>query len=299
MHKKYLTTLIMAAIAFSPLVAMKAASLTDLSQNYRPSLPNINTNQNSSADVDVDTGLNIEDDTEGTQVQSNTNANANALVNANLSERLNVLRRDLDNDGTRSAVAEFRSRLGGSLPNIPNTGNDDNRNGNGSATTTAGANGMINARENANERAFEVASDNSILLRASDVSTQDDLRNFALAAIDEDKNLNSMSFDNGSINVGYRGQGRFIGLLPVFLNVDVTVDQDGNVEFDYPWYSFLVVKDMEGLEERIEAEVEAAIGARASGGWTNSDRAEIAAAIATALRAHYESMTATSTDTQE
>jgi hypothetical protein len=296
MTNKYLTTALMAVIAFSPLFAMKAASLTDLSQNYRPTLPDIDADINSSADVDIEAESNAEVDTAGTRAESN--ANVNTSVNANLSETLTVSRRDLDSDGARSSMAEFRSRFSGSLPNIPNTGSDD-EDEDRSATSTAGANGMINARENANERAFEVASDQSILLRARDVSTQEDLRNFALIAIDEDKNLNSMDFDNGSVTINYRGQGRFIGILPVFLNVDVVVDQDGNVEFDYPWYSFLVAKDMEGLEERIEAEVEAALGARASGGWTNSDRAEIAAAIATALRAHYESITATSTETQQ
>jgi hypothetical protein len=291
MHKKYLTTLAMLAIAFSPLFVMKAASLTDLSQNYRPTLPNIDADINSSADVDIE----AESDTD--TVDTRAESNANASINANLSETLNISRRDLDSDGARSSMAEFRSRFSGSLPNIPNTGNDDENDR--PATSSANVNGMINARENANERAFEVASDQSILLRARDVSTQEDLRNFALVAIDEDKNLNSMNFDNGSVTINYRGQGRFIGILPVFLNVDVVVDQDGNVEFDYPWYSFLIAKDIEGLEERIEAEVEAALGARASGGWTNSDRAEIAAAIATALRAHYESTTATSTQTQQ
>jgi len=282
MHNKYLTTLIMAAIAFSPLVAMKAASLTDLSQNYRPSLPNVNANLNSSADINVDADA---DDT------ANSNQGTiNASANSSLSESVSVKRRDLDNNDTRNSMAEFRSRWS-SLPNIPNTGN-----ANSSTTTSAGGSGIINARENANERAFEVASDNSILLRAADVSSQDDLRNFALLAIDEDKNLNSMDFTDEGISIGYRGQGRFIGILPVFMNVDVNVDQDGEVEFDYPWYSFLVSKDMGDLEEAIEARVEAALADIAQGGWTNADRAEIAAAIAVALRAHYESNTATTTE---
>lgn len=242
----------MLAIALSPLFVMEAASLTELSQNYRSALP--------AAGVDADVQIDID----------------SPPAEVNLSERLELRRSDLDNEANMRAVAEYRSntqsRTTATLPNIPNTGT---------------------------ERALEVASENSVLLEARGVSTEADLRAFGLAAIESDKNLNSMSFDNEEVVVGYRGQGRFIGLLPVFLNVDVRVDQDGKVEFDYPWYGFLIAKDDADIEDEIRAEIEALIAARAEGGSTNTDRAQLAAAIVEILRSHYEASVAIATEEVE
>lgn len=286
MQKKYITTLAMLGIALSPLFVMEAASLTELSQNYRPSLPaNVNAGIDTTVELDTDADVEIED----SDIELNADANANARANGSLSDRLDISRRDLGDGEGRSVSSELRgtldSRLNARLPNIPNTGTSS------SATST----GMINARENANERAFEVASERSILLRAGEVSNESELRAFGLAAMEEDDNLNSISFDNDEVTVNYRAQGRFIGLLPVFLNVDVRVDQEGEVEIDYPWYGFLIAKDGDVLEEEVRAEIEALVTSRAEGGWTNSDRAELAAAIIQILRANYEANTATTT----
>lgn len=225
MKKRYITLALAAAIAFSPLAVLKAASLIGLS--YGPS-------------IDVNAGADAE-------VNANTSLSDDILV---------IKREDLDDNDHDNAT---------------------------STSSSAGA----NARLSANENALENANENSVLVRAENIVTQDDLRAFAMASIKSDENLNSMSFTNDEIAVSYKDHGRFIGIIPITMDVNVVVDQSGNITFDYPWYGFLVAKDRADLETRVNSEVSNSLSANASG-WTNYDRAELSSRIAKALKAHYE-----------
>lgn len=276
MNKKYLSTVLLAAVALSPLALVQAASLIGV--NYGPALEagvndsaNINTELEQDADLDasLDMEANVQNDADVSGAGNGVNLSSGAESSIE-GEVMTVRRADLEDEANRSAIANFRNSFNSSVqPGIPNTGES--------------------AIENADENAFENASEQSILLRADSVATQEDLRIFAMAALEANEDLEAMSFANDEVMVSYKAPGSFIGIIPVAMNTSVTVSQDGQVEFDYPWYSFLVVKDAEELEAAIQSEVDAVLAASADGGWTNYDRAKLAGSIASALEAHYES----------
>ncbi len=211
----------MAVIAFSPVMAMKAASLTDLSQAYPRVLPSVEVDVESESEATIDTS-----DVEG---DADVSVNEGSSVST---EEMVVTREDL------------------SLEQSSNV---------------------------------EVSLDG--------VATEEDLRIYALSAVRADENVNSISFGGDEITVSYKTGGHFIGIIPMDMSVDVRVNQEGEVSLDYPWYGFLVVKDDADLEASLQAEVDAAMGERVAGGWTNYDRADLAASIAAALKAHYGAAT--------
>lgn len=130
---------------------------------------------------------------------------------------------------------------------------------------------------------------------ADAVATDGDLESYTSSAMQSDESINAINFASDKVTVNYKDKGRFIGLIPVTLSVDVTIDKDGNVSVDYPWYAFLVTKDKADIESRVNAEVAGDASATAGSGWTNLDRARLAGHILTALRAHYNA-SASSTD---
>lgn len=216
----------------------------------------------SGADADVEANV-------GTSINID-NRSSTALSGSTMT----VTRNDLDTEVDTSS----RARVG-----IPNTGKENE------ASSTASSTAAMHADENA----FIHANEHSAIFRADDVATQDDLKAYSLEALRADENLSSMSFGNDSIVVGYKDHGRFVDLIPVVMSVNVIVDGSGNVSFDYPWYSFLVVKDRADLETRIRNEISGV--ASSTAGWTNYDRAVLAERILAALKAHFDATTSSTT----
>ncbi|MBX4195587.1 hypothetical protein KW796_01360 [Candidatus Parcubacteria bacterium] len=241
---KYITLVVGAAIALSPLAVLKAASLIGLS--YGPIETELQTNTNINADLDAGASADNQD--------GGINAGAGASANSSISGDVMTIKRE----DVRDNPDEDRSE---------NEVNDD------SPLSTSGS---ISAQAGVNAG-----------IATSNVATESDLRAFAENAIKSDENINFISFGNDNISVSYKDRGRFIGVIPVIMDVEVGVDQGGNVRFDYPWFGFLVIKDRADLEARVRAAVESSSSIGANG-WTNYDRAELASRIAAALRAHYE-----------
>lgn len=233
-RKRYLTLILSAALALSPIAVLKAASLIGLSYG--------------SADMD------------GSSTSVGITANSNENQGISISgDALTVTRHDLDNfeagAGTNLSIG-----LATSSPGIPNTGSI------GTSATAGNLPSLVN-------------------FRAEDVATQEDLKTYSMEEIKADPNISSLSFTNNDVAIAYKDHGRFLGFIPVTLDVDVTVDQSGNITFTYPWYSFLVAKDETDLETRIRNEVSGVL--TSSAGWTNYDRAVLASRILAALRAHF------------
>lgn len=173
-----------------------------------------------------------------------------------------------------------------------------------------------------NRRSAEVRNNISARLTPQNVSTRADLRAFAAAEVREDENLNHLTFSDDRIEVGYRERGRFLGLIPVNLNVTAIVASDGRVLVHYPWYRFLVVTNREEIAAQIESEVKAFLdsnigaetqsnasatgtananinsSARMSGRLTASQQAELASRIRAILSAHLVTEGGTATTTQ-
>lgn len=265
MKKTYLNLVLASALALSPLGA-GAASLIDL--GYGSSSQSGAAVENSASVRALpripNTGvINVSRKEVDADVRINTNANANVgsgSSNASGSASLNA----------SSTPGANRQNTG--LPNA--------------TSTSASATGQLNASAQSN-----------LNMTAGNVSTEEDLRAYAVASIRGDKQLEEMNFESDRVVVVYNDEGRFIGFIPVRLAVTVSVGQDGEVNVDYPWYGFLVAKDKADIESRVRAEIDASLAADANG-WTNSDRAELAEKITAALRAHYEA-TATADATSE
>lgn len=219
--------------------------------------------------------VNISLDRYDLQEDDSTRANANAQINANVNSNVDIDSTDNEDARNGNAATSSDNRQNSGLPNA--------------TSTAATANAQTHASEQSN-----------INFSASQVSTEDDLRAFALSSMRSDEDLNSISFESDTVTVVYNDEGRFIGFIPVTLTVKVSVDQNGDVTIDYPWYGFLVAKDKADIDARVRAAIDGAASVRASGaGWTNSDRAELAESIHAALKAHYEADedgNATSTD---
>jgi hypothetical protein len=257
MKKKYFNLALLLALSFSPIAALKAASLIGI--NYGSDL---NVNLNSSVDTSLDTDVSQPNSDTVLDLDSNINNSGTANVDVNTNANTSI---------REGSITVTREDLNVDLPGIPNTGIS------GDINATAGVNAITNS---------------------SSVSTDTDLRTFALTELRADENLEAMSFANDNVMVSYKAPGRFLGFIPIEMNIDVMVDQEGNVAFDYPWYGFLVTKNEADLEAKIKASVDATLASEASGGWTNSNRAEIASAIATTLKTNYEARVNADSDTE-
>jgi hypothetical protein len=200
---------------------------------------------------------------------------------------------------------------------------------NGSAKTGSNANGNINATGNVSDNidsntdensngVLNVSRDSEDLsahtgtMSSTNVASQSDLKAFARAELIIDENLSSMAFASDRVEVMYKEHARFFGIIPTSVNVNVVAHNDGTVDINYPWYSFLMVTSRGELESSIKSEVNAYMSQHASANtsaaantntnaqsnWNAKANAELATRIEAALRAHLNGSTATTASTQ-
>jgi hypothetical protein len=164
-------------------------------------------------------------------------------------------------------------------------------------------------------------------MAATNVQSNTDLKAFAATSLRNDDNLSSVGFASDRVEVAYREPARFLGLIPSSVNVDVVAHEDGTVDVNYPWYSFLMTADRSSIDASIKNEVGAfmsqnhasatalahanansALNASSStatttssdmtsagASWSASLRAELAARIMAVLRDHVSASSTAST----
>jgi hypothetical protein len=139
------------------------------------------------------------------------------------------------------------------------------------ATTSLGqtVSGMVSGGQNKNA-AVNIDAQISEMLHASD------------------SNVEKVKTDDDSVTVEYKVPGHFLGIFPVRTTAYVTTDVSGKTKVHYPWYTFITSVNDASLRAQLE-----------SGNWsvTSSNKAQIAAAIQTALKAWVASNTSASTTT--
>jgi hypothetical protein len=151
---------------------------------------------------------------------------------------------------------------------------------------------------------------------ADNVSDARDLKTFAATELRNDENLASMAFGPDNVGVTYDERARLLGIIPTTVEVGVVAHDDGTVDFNYPWYSFLLVTNRGDIESAIKSEVSAYIsehspgtpntGVDASGSVSSSsalklnarNEALLAARIQAILRAHLVGENGDATSTQ-
>jgi len=244
-------------ILIAPFAGVSAAGLIDLNNN---------------ASAAADAALNTTVHGSASAAASTTNAASHADINAGINANANA------NLGSAS------STHGGS-----NTG---------TSSSQGAAHANENALQNANENSSliritrsdaESADTTHMDMRAENVRSDADLKDFAATSLRNDDNLSAMGFANDRVEVAYKEPARFLGFIPVSVDVNVVAHNDGTVDIDYPWYSFLMLTHRSDIESAVKNE----IGAYMS----QMHASETALAHASGNSALNASTTATSTAT--
>lgn len=124
------------------------------------------------------------------------------------------------------------------------------------------------------------ASADASVTAADDVTDGESLASFVRARMQEDENLEGADFsDDAAMDVEYRTQARFLGVIPSSMRVHVIAHDDGTVSVAYPWYAFL----MTGVTSH--EDVEAMLSAESSGSWSDQDRARFVERVRAAFNA--------------
>lgn len=120
-------------------------------------------------------------------------------------------------------------------------------------------------------------------IAATSVMSRDDLSAFATASLKRDANMVSIESSQDEVSVEYREPARFLGFIPMTITSEATVESDGTVEVDRPWYRFLIAldRDASDTEAAIHASVDPMISADAnvSAGFSDQMIARIVDAI--------------------
>lgn len=113
---------------------------------------------------------------------------------------------------------------------------------------------------------------------AEAVQTAAGLESYAATSIRDDERLESVHLEDGTLEMTYRMDARFLGFIPGSMDVRATVTADGTVDVRYPWYAFLMRahESRADLEARVAKEQEAIADdlAEASAS-VNADTAEL------------------------
>jgi hypothetical protein len=101
------------------------------------------------------------------------------------------------------------------------------------------------------------------LKNAAMVATEEDLRAYARSVLEADVQLESTNLSQEAVTVVYKQPGRLLGIIPVSMTVAATVEQDGSVSLDYPWYGFMVAKSVAStdLETALENQIQTTLAA--------------------------------------
>ncbi|MDB5254374.1 MAG: hypothetical protein JWL80_440 [Parcubacteria group bacterium] len=123
------------------------------------------------------------------------------------------------------------------------------------------------------------------------VTTTNDLKVYAAGNFQSDANLQNMEFSGNKVVVGYNERGRFLGLIPVTMNVKTEVDGQGNVTTHYPWYNFLVSNDRAELEASLKTRISNILSARtdSSASLTIGEQARVAAEVYAIMKDRFDS----------
>lgn len=129
----------------------------------------------------------------------------------------------------------------------------------------------------------EISDDTKELSTKDDMSAEFKL--FAEDVEEENESVEAVEVNgDGSVEVAYRHEARFLGFIPmkVTSHTKVKSDADGNVSVTVtlPWWSFLV-----GGVSKVEKEIETSLKANAGAQVSNETRAQIVKAIVASLNA--------------
>ncbi len=133
-----------------------------------------------------------------------------------------------------------------------------------SVETTVGVEVEV-ARDSMDDVEGSADTESGVAVSASGVSTSNDLRAYARTAIRTDERVEGMNFAEDRVEVKYKESGRFLALLPVTFTVSARAHANGEVEVDYPWYSFLTIDNHDKVETEMKVAIDSAMRSRLVG----------------------------------
>jgi len=94
---------------------------------------------------------------------------------------------------------------------------------------------------------------------ADKVSTSDDLQSFVKFSATHDVHVKNVDFTQGKVEVAYEEPAELFGFINTSVTADTTVDADGSVTVQYPWYNIFMKNhvDQASLKADIAAKVAA------------------------------------------
>ena len=98
------------------------------------------------------------------------------------------------------------------------------------------------------------------LLRAAQVQNQNELKNFAAATVQGDKNIANVQLSSTTVSTEYPTHATFLGFIPLTVPARVNVSGDGAVHVSYPWYAFFLATNKNELQTQAQEAVQSALG---------------------------------------
>jgi|GEM_PF-3352137 len=98
------------------------------------------------------------------------------------------------------------------------------------------------------------------LLRAAEVHDRNELRQFARAALQEDRNIENVHISSTTVRTEYPTRARFLGVVPANVKAQVDVNADGTVSVTFPWYAFLFATNKGELQSQVQNSVLSTLG---------------------------------------
>jgi hypothetical protein len=227
-------------------------------------------------DLSLGTSINYDSNTSvsNTSVNTDDNTSLRASANANASSKSSV-------DTKQNSQVKNEVKVVTHEASDPLTADDDIWVEN----STHGSKGGTEASSEASDQALLNANGNSALnFKASNVVSVDDLRAFASSTVENDLHINELRFRGDKVDVGYKDNGKFLGLFKIPYKVHVITKPDGTVSVKYPWYAFLFSPDRQTVGREISQAVSNIVGNTASTTGSTTLSASVSAQIVEAIR---------------
>ncbi len=199
-----------------------------------------------------------------------TNANVNTNVNTNVIN------------------ATVRANATGSAATTATTSGAE-----GSGQMTSSSTATVQAETFVLKRS-DLAGGNAATIEPSSVTSSTQFEAYARSIMTSDENLTKVETSADEVSVWYKENGEFLGFIPVTVSTRTTVEADGTVEVDRPWYNFLTrTSDSASLKADLESTAGTIARAEAAAELSSSAQARIVNAVRSVMKANFEATAST------
>jgi hypothetical protein len=162
------------------------------------------------------------------QIYQNGSVNVDANINGTTDLRRSAT-------STQSGSANPNTATSAQMNANINSRINSSTTGSTTASTTAGAGATLSLTRS------DIKGDKVMSRNAADVTTSNDLSDYARSLLSNDENIVKVESDADSVSIWYKEPAKFLGIVPLMVTVQATVNADGTVKIDYPWWYDLFV----------------------------------------------------------